>query len=283
MSSDTEAATKPKPVKRKTSAEIKKARLERLRIAREGSLSTQQQAHEYLQSWTSQPNTWKFNKARQLWIIRHLYVESQIPTNIFHIAVNYLNQSSDSLRQTLVGDAQIVINPVMGKDDEQKRIRVLGQMPSHVTKGEAKALKKKKRDLAAGKPNDEETKDVEESETSEVPLSIRERAQCIIDTLSKPKPNVNVKDSADEILSEKPSEKRKSEDTEGESKEAKKAKKDKKQKKDKKDENKKDKKDKKSKKEKEDKDKKKDRKNKKDEEKKPKKEKKDKKSKDKQK
>ncbi|KAJ1875217.1 hypothetical protein LPJ55_000889 [Coemansia sp. RSA 990] len=273
MSSDTGAAAKAKPVKRKTSAEIKKARLERLRIAREGSQSTQQQAHEYLQTWESQPNAWKFNKARQLWVIRHLYVETQIPTDVFRIAVNYLNQSSDSLRQTLVNDAQTVINPVMGKSDEQRRARVLGQMPSHVTKGEAKALKKKKRDLAAGKLN-EETKDVEEAEPSEISLSIRERAQCIIDTLSKPKSDVNVKDGSSEILSEKPSKKRKLEDTESKSGELKKDKKVKKVKKQKEDKEKKEKKDKKDKDKKE-----KDKKDKKEKDKKPKKEKKEKKSK----
>ncbi|KAJ2449476.1 hypothetical protein EV183_004866 [Coemansia sp. RSA 2336] len=264
MSSDTEAATKAKPVKRKTSAEIKRARLERLRIAREGSQSTQQQAHEYLQTWKSQPNAWKFNKARQLWIIRHLYVESQIPTDIFHIAVNYLNQSSDSLRQTLVNDAHAVINPAMDKSDEQKRARVLGQMPSHVTKGEAKALKKKKRDLAAGKLN-EETKDAEEDGSSEISLGIRERAQCIVDTLSKPKPDVDVKDSSSEIISEKSSKKRKLEDAERESDEVKKEKKkkEKKAKKEKKDKEVKDKKEKKNKKDKKEKKDKKDKKDKK--------------------
>ncbi|KAJ1804922.1 hypothetical protein LPJ77_004513, partial [Coemansia sp. RSA 2523] len=134
-SSDTEA-TAPKPVKRNTGAQIKQANREKQRIFREGSIETQQHAHTYLTTWNTDRSAWKFNKARQLWIIRHLYNASLMPLDMFEIAVHYLAESMGKLRSTLLEDAQLVANPTMAITDEQKaqRTRVLGLMPSHVTK-----------------------------------------------------------------------------------------------------------------------------------------------------
>ncbi|KAJ2290793.1 hypothetical protein IWW55_006054, partial [Coemansia sp. RSA 2706] len=144
--SDTEAA---RPAKRKTSAQIKRANREKLRILREGAIETQQHAHQYLTTWSTDRANWKFNKARQLWIIRHLYVDAQVPSPVFDTAVQYLAESSDTLRQCLLEDARLVANPAAATTEElqAKRTRVLGLMPSHVTKGEARAIKLKKKKL----------------------------------------------------------------------------------------------------------------------------------------
>ncbi|KAJ2482828.1 hypothetical protein IWW56_000836 [Coemansia sp. RSA 2131] len=249
-SSDTEA-TAPKPVKRNTGAQIKQANREKQRIFREGSIETQQHAHTYLTTWNCDKSSWKFNKARQLWIIRHLYDSSRMPLDMFEIAVRYLAESMGKLRDTLLEDAQLVANPTMAVTDEQKaqRTRVLGLMPSHVTKGDAKMQKRAKASAKAEDAKDEKDEEAKKEESVqpvEVEVGTRERAERIIDALTKPKVVEPVVGDSDE---EKPAKKRKSD--EKESKSDKKAKKEKSEKKDKKE--KKEKKDKKYKSEKKDK------------------------------
>ncbi|KAJ1856975.1 hypothetical protein LPJ76_002097 [Coemansia sp. RSA 638] len=251
-SSDTEA-TAPKPVKRNTGAQIKQANREKQRIFREGSIETQQHAHTYLTTWNCDKSSWKFNKARQLWIIRHLYDSSRMPLDMFEIAVRYLAESMGKLRDTLLEDAQLVANPTMAVTDEQKaqRTRVLGLMPSHVTKGDAKMQKRAKASAKAEDAKDEKDEEAKKEESVqpvEVEVGTRERAERIIDALTKPKVVEPVVGDSDE----KPAKKRKSD--EKESKSDKKAKKEKSEKKDKKEKKeKKDKKDKKDKSEKKDK------------------------------
>ncbi|KAJ2132532.1 hypothetical protein GGF48_000848 [Coemansia sp. RSA 921] len=233
-SSDTEA-TAPKPVKRNTGAQIKQANREKQRIFREGSIETQQHAHTYLTTWNTDRSAWKFNKARQLWIIRHLYNASLMPLDMFEIAVQYLAESMGKLRSTLLEDAQLVANPTMAITDEQKaqRTRVLGLMPSHVTKGDAKMQKRAKASAKAEEAQDGEkdgeAKKEESVQPVEVEVGTRERAERVIDALTKPKTEKPVVDDSDE--EEKPKKKRKSD--EKESKSDKKAKKEKSEKKDK--------------------------------------------------
>ncbi|KAJ1840517.1 hypothetical protein LPJ70_004618 [Coemansia sp. RSA 2708] len=263
--SDTEAA---RPAKRKTSAQIKRANREKLRILREGAIETQQHAHQYLTTWSTDRANWKFNKARQLWIIRHLYVDAQVPSPVFDTAVQYLAESSDTLRQCLLEDARLVANPAAATTEElqAKRTRVLGLMPSHVTKGEARAIKLKKKKLkqqqqsqavdanqseggSGGEKKEkkqddgaEQNDDNAEPEVAEVAVSTRERAERIIEAMFKPKPMNNaepaaaVSNSASEFESDsKTSKKRKSDDGDKKSKKARKDKKEKSEKKDKKD------------------------------------------------
>ncbi|KAI8326158.1 hypothetical protein GQ54DRAFT_140145 [Martensiomyces pterosporus] len=136
----------PKVVKRKTAAEIRKANREKQRISREGSEETRNNAHAYLKLWSEDRLSWKFNKAKQLWVVRHLYVESQLPSAMFDIAVKYLGESKGVLRDNLIKEAKLVCEPMSATTAalQQLRTKVLGQMPSHVTKGEARSIKKAK-------------------------------------------------------------------------------------------------------------------------------------------
>ncbi|KAJ2744097.1 hypothetical protein GGI20_003237 [Coemansia sp. BCRC 34301] len=143
--SETEAAA-GKPAKRRSAAEIRHIKKEKQRVAREGSEATRAAAHQYLQQWSSDRESWKFNKARQLWIVRHLYLETQVPSDLFELAIQYLDGSGDVLRKSLVADARLVAEPMSAITPELQAMRskTLGLMPSHVTKAEANAAKRTK-------------------------------------------------------------------------------------------------------------------------------------------
>ncbi|KAJ2077822.1 hypothetical protein H4R24_004898 [Coemansia sp. RSA 988] len=211
--SDTEEQPQ-KVAKRKSSAEIRKARRERERAAREGTLETQQSAHQYLQTWEQDRKQWKFNKAKQLWIVRHLYSETRVPAPLFDIAVRYLAGSKGMLRDSMLKDARLIANPAEAITEQQKqlRIRALGLMPTHVTKREAKANKRVNdtaavaaaanaaetstadtgEEIIGDKPtqttNADEDGDNNEDDVTDVPLSIRERADRVIEVLTCPIP-----------------------------------------------------------------------------------------------
>ncbi|KAJ2581659.1 hypothetical protein GGH95_001961 [Coemansia sp. RSA 1836] len=144
--SEAEAAAADKPAKRRSAAEIRHIKKEKQRVAREGSEATRAAAHQYLQQWSSDRESWKFNKARQLWIVRHLYLETQVPSDLFELAIQYLDGSGDVLRKSLVSDARLVAEPMSAITPELQAMRskTLGLMPSHVTKAEANAARKTK-------------------------------------------------------------------------------------------------------------------------------------------
>ncbi|KAJ2663988.1 hypothetical protein IWW48_001000 [Coemansia sp. RSA 1200] len=203
-----DTATK-KPAKRKTTTEMREAKRQKLHQERNGFDQTRDNAHNYLRQWTERSDDWKFNSAKQRWIVQHIYSDSLVPDDIFDIAVKYLAQSrGESLRASMMDDARLVIDPTYvatsgGGDDGKanaRRLRALGLFPSHVTKGEANAMKKARAqaklagasdagpDGAAPPPKpivsnlaaDQDSANVEVSENTVG------RARRIIEALSKP-------------------------------------------------------------------------------------------------
>ncbi|KAJ2803765.1 hypothetical protein H4R21_001902, partial [Coemansia helicoidea] len=195
------------PAKRKSLAEMRSARRERQRVAQEGSAETQDDARQYLETWDQRRAEWKFNKAKQLWLVRHLYVEAKVPPAVFDIAERYLGSTKGQLRETLLRDARLIANPAAAATDEQQTLRTkaLGLMPSHVSKSTATAARKARQDakraaLAAaegkGDGDDGGAGDAEAAEASaespdveaELPSGARDRAQRIIAALTQPAP-----------------------------------------------------------------------------------------------
>ncbi|KAJ2821610.1 hypothetical protein FBU31_004848, partial [Coemansia sp. 'formosensis'] len=193
-SSDSETEV-TRHVKRKSAAEIRHIKKERQRVAREGSEETRTAAHQYLQQWSSDRASWKFNKARQLWVIRHLYLETQVPADIFELAIQYLDGSGDVLRKSLVADARLVAEPMSAITPELQAMRAksLGLMPSHVTKAEANAKRTKSKDKTAA-PAAAAAKEGEKTETADndaegaVSEGTMKRALRIIEILAAVKP-----------------------------------------------------------------------------------------------
>ncbi|KAJ2671102.1 hypothetical protein GGI25_005624 [Coemansia spiralis] len=197
ISSDDEASTtvEKKEPKRKTAAEIRNIQREKKRMAREGHDETRENAHSYIKQWAEDRSSWKFNSAKQRWIAQHIYMESLVPADIFDVAVDYLASSQGMLRDTMVEDARLVVDPMLANntDSQKRRRRALGMLPSHVTKAEAKASKKAKSSVkpaAADENGDDQDEAAEQDIDNNVsdvttPENIIERAKRIIEALSK--------------------------------------------------------------------------------------------------
>ncbi|KAF9780067.1 hypothetical protein BJ322DRAFT_308982 [Thelephora terrestris] len=125
---DAEASSTPKPKKRKKEA----AREDRAtanpaddRSSRKRKKSKQsihpdpsddpelteqsQKALSYIYSQFSSPETWKFNKARQNWIIRNVWT-SKVPDKYVPMVVEYLSRVQGRVRETLVESCKIVVS-----------------------------------------------------------------------------------------------------------------------------------------------------------------------------
>ncbi|KAJ1931850.1 Eukaryotic translation initiation factor 3 subunit L, partial [Kickxella alabastrina] len=112
-----------KPQKRKTTAEIRDINKEKERVQREGSDETLQAAHQYLNQWVQDRGSWKFNKAKQLWLLRHIYSDTKIPTTLFPSALQYFAAAGDGLKKTMVDNARLVCHPMSANTDELRALR----------------------------------------------------------------------------------------------------------------------------------------------------------------
>ncbi|KAJ2401315.1 hypothetical protein GGI23_001482 [Coemansia sp. RSA 2559] len=207
--------TDKKPTKRKTAAEIRQAQRTKQQQQRTGFDQTRDNAHEYLKQWATDFENWKFNSAKQRWIVQHLYMDAHMPAEIFNIAIDYLKRcKGETLRTSMIDDARLIVDPMLANNsnDIQKtrRARALGLLPSHVTKAESKATKKAAKtakanladpaaDAKAGGdevPNDDEgsSNDADqEQNTAGVSETACQRAARVIEALSEQPKQTNDK------------------------------------------------------------------------------------------
>ncbi|KAJ1667425.1 hypothetical protein IW140_000862 [Coemansia sp. RSA 1813] len=187
---DTKTATETKPTKRKTAAEIRQAQREKQKQERSGFDQTRNNAHSYLKQWAEDRDNWKFNSAKQRWIVQHIYIDSFVPADIFDIAVDYLAHSKgDALRTSMIDDAKLIIDPMLANNSsdaaKSRRSRALGMLPSHVTKGEAKANKKVRAQAQTPKLADPSTNaktdDGKESKEDEDPAQAADQESGTVD------------------------------------------------------------------------------------------------------
>ncbi|KAJ1719293.1 hypothetical protein LPJ53_005916 [Coemansia erecta] len=211
--SDAESARPIKPTKRKTAAEIRRINKEKRRQARDGFEQTQQAAHAYLAQYTTARATWKFNKARQIWLVKHIYLADKVPDQIFPQLLDYLAQAGDSFKQVLVRDARLVAHPITATSEELRaqRKKVLGLMTAEPKKRVQRNGKPRKggeqgREMEKKADGEEEEEEVaEEGEGAEqaaqatqqqqepapaadldTPQGVIDRALQVIEALSKP-------------------------------------------------------------------------------------------------
>ncbi|KAJ1791991.1 hypothetical protein LPJ59_004904, partial [Coemansia sp. RSA 2399] len=147
--------TDKKPAKRKTAAEMRQAQRTKQQQQRTGFDQTRDNAHGYLKQWATDRENWKFNSAKQRWIVQHLYMDALMPANIFDIALDYLSQSkAETFRTSMIDDARLIADPMLANNSDgaqkSRRARALGLLPSHVTKAESKATKKATKKAAKG-------------------------------------------------------------------------------------------------------------------------------------
>ncbi|KAJ6655964.1 hypothetical protein lerEdw1_004549 [Lerista edwardsae] len=63
-------------------------------------------ALEYLTRWSENPKEWKFQKARQTWLLLHMYDQDKVPDEYFSVLLRYLEGLQGSARTVTVQKAE---------------------------------------------------------------------------------------------------------------------------------------------------------------------------------
>ncbi|XP_077172636.1 protein cholesin isoform X3 [Paroedura picta] len=66
-------------------------------------------ALEYLTSWSENPETWKFQKTRQTWLLLHMYDKDKVPDGHFSILLRYLEGLQGCARSVTVQKAEALM------------------------------------------------------------------------------------------------------------------------------------------------------------------------------
>ncbi|KAF9221940.1 hypothetical protein BS17DRAFT_809654 [Gyrodon lividus] len=81
---------------------------------KDGSLAEQNcKALSYAYERFRDPQSWKFNKARQNWLIRNVWSEKAIPENYVPLLTKYLADIKGSARQKLIDSCHLKVSPIV--------------------------------------------------------------------------------------------------------------------------------------------------------------------------
>ena len=64
--------------------------------------SARKNALNYLIVWKEQKEEWKFNKAKQIWLIKSMYSLEKVPSKYFKILLKYLEDLKGDLKKRLI-------------------------------------------------------------------------------------------------------------------------------------------------------------------------------------
>jgi hypothetical protein len=115
--------------------------------SKKSSSSSRDCALQYLQNWKHQPDSWSFQKVRQVWLLKHMYDTTQVSEKDFQLLLEYLEKLTGKARQATIDTAEKMLsdseemeaNPtvdagnakgVLLNDDQVDRIRQVLQMLS---------------------------------------------------------------------------------------------------------------------------------------------------------
>ncbi|GAA48961.1 hypothetical protein CLF_102269 [Clonorchis sinensis] len=70
----------------------------------------QEKALEYLHTWNTDQEHWKFRKNQQTWLINHVFNPRLIPRPEFRIFLQYVKGLVGSARQILVGRCEQIVD-----------------------------------------------------------------------------------------------------------------------------------------------------------------------------
>ena len=79
---------------------------------------------QYLQQWKSRATSgWKFNKSKQIWILKNLYDRNALPRSYFKIALQYLDGLQGNQRNVLKNQAKTILEKEDGDAENDKTYR----------------------------------------------------------------------------------------------------------------------------------------------------------------
>ncbi|XP_051638535.1 uncharacterized protein C7orf50 homolog isoform X2 [Manacus candei] len=119
--------------KRKLERKLKKERKKKEKqLMREAGISIKKVAPQkpsgseralaYLTSWSENPGEWKFQKARQTWLLLHMYDKEKVPDKYFTILLDYLQGLQGGARDKTVEKAEAFMKEFDGSDGEAPNV-----------------------------------------------------------------------------------------------------------------------------------------------------------------
>ncbi|XP_017922806.1 uncharacterized protein C7orf50 homolog isoform X2 [Manacus vitellinus] len=119
--------------KRKLERKLKKERKKKEKqLMREAGISIKKAAPQkpsgseralaYLTSWSENPGEWKFQKARQTWLLLHMYDKEKVPDKYFTILLDYLQGLQGGARDKTVEKAEAFMKEFDGSDGEAPNV-----------------------------------------------------------------------------------------------------------------------------------------------------------------
>ncbi|XP_062617726.1 cylicin-2-like [Saccostrea cucullata] len=74
-------------------------------------------ASEYLHQWANNRESWKFQKVRQVWLLKHMYSENKVINEDFAVLLSYLDGMKGRSREVTVEQAEKIIEEDGDKDE----------------------------------------------------------------------------------------------------------------------------------------------------------------------
>jgi len=87
------------------------------------------EAKEYLRSWKHDKSNWKFNKSRQTWLLKNLFVDDNaLDDEAFGILLEYLRPLKGKAREETIKQAEAKVNESGVEFLQAERARLVAQM-----------------------------------------------------------------------------------------------------------------------------------------------------------
>ncbi|XP_061416186.1 uncharacterized protein C7orf50 homolog [Lethenteron reissneri] len=99
---------------------------------------------EYLTSWATDKNQWKFQKLRQTWLLQHMYDAEKVPDSYFKILLKYLAGLKGQAKDTTIEKAESIMRK-SEKEDVEEEEADKAEEKAEEEKGNPVDEKKKKR------------------------------------------------------------------------------------------------------------------------------------------
>eukprot|EP00743_Colponemidia_sp_Colp-15_P001970 GILK01002143.1.p1 GENE.GILK01002143.1~~GILK01002143.1.p1 ORF type:complete len:251 (-),score=71.65 GILK01002143.1:309-1022(-) len=77
-------------------------------------------ALNYLSLWNIQDSSWKFQKSKQVWLLKHMYDDQLVPAKHFSILVKYLEHLKGNSRDQTLREAKQIVET----EDPNKKLEV---------------------------------------------------------------------------------------------------------------------------------------------------------------
>ncbi|KAJ1918702.1 hypothetical protein H4219_002424 [Mycoemilia scoparia] len=100
-------------IKRNTSSERKKARLAKARVEREEAIKRSEalavEVIDYLKQWKNNHDEWKFQKSKQIWIVKNVYKPAFIKDEDLPLVLEYMKTMKGGVCGRVAQEAQKLI------------------------------------------------------------------------------------------------------------------------------------------------------------------------------